>query len=130
MRRGDPLRDRERVALAVISGLTVLEGAAQIVVPALSLGAASGEDDATTRHLWSTIGMFMAVVGGWLLDGLLQRPRDRTGLTWAAAQKLGAAGAVSLGVRRGIFSPLALAIAGFDALSALLAIDYWRRLGR
>ena len=124
------MRDRERVALAVISGLTVLEGAAQIVVPSVSLDVASNEDDATTRQLWGTIGMFMAIVGGWLLDGLLRRPKDRSPLPWAAAQKLGAAGAVGLGVRRGIFSKLALAVAGFDALSGLLAIDYWRRLGR
>jgi hypothetical protein len=45
-----------------------------------------------------------------------------------AAQKLGASAAVGLGVRRGLLSPLALAVAGFDALSGLVALDYWRRL--
>ena len=45
-----------------------------------------------------------------------------------AAQKLGASAAVGLGVRRGLLSPLALGVAGFDALSGLLALDYWRRL--
>jgi hypothetical protein len=126
----DAARDRERVALIAISGLTVLQGAAQIVVPSLTLDAASDEDDATTRQLWGTVGMFMAIVGGWLLDALLRRPKVRSGLPWAAAQKLGAAGAVGLGVRRGVFAPIALSIAVFDAVSGLLAIDYWRRLGR
>ena len=45
-----------------------------------------------------------------------------------AGQKLGAAVAVSLAVKRGLLSPLALGVAGFDLFSALLAADYWRRL--
>lgn len=126
----DELVERERVALIAIAGLTVVTGAAQALAPQASLKPLLAEDDATTRHFFGTIGMFMVVVGGSLLAGLLQRPRDRSGLLWAAGQKLGAAGAVGLGVRRGIFSPLALLVASFDALSGLLAFDYWRRLGR
>jgi len=45
-----------------------------------------------------------------------------------AAQKLGAAAAVGLGVKRGLLAPLALGVAGFDALSGLVALDHWRRL--
>jgi hypothetical protein len=49
---------------------------------------------------------------------------------WAAAQKVGASGAVGLGVKRGVFSPLALGVAAFDFLSGALALAYWRRLRR
>jgi hypothetical protein len=126
----DQLVERERVALIGIAGLTVVTGAAQVLAPQASLEPLLAEDDPTTRHFFGTIGMFMVVVGGWLLDLLLRRPGDDSGLLWAAGQKVGAAGAVGLGVRRGIFSPLALVVAGFDALSGLLALDYWRRLRR
>jgi hypothetical protein len=123
-------RELERRALIAIAGVTVLTGAGQVLAPRASLDPLLAEDDATTRHFFGTIGMFMVVVGGWLLDSLLRRPKDRSGLPWAAAQKVGASAAVGLGVKRGIFSPLALLVAGFDGLSGVLALDYWRRLGR
>lgn len=122
------LAERERAALIAIAGVTIATGAGQVLAPQASLRPLFAEDDATTRHLFGTIGMFMVVVGGSLLEALVQRPRDRSGLLWPAAQKLGAAGAVGLGVRRGIFSRLALVVAGFDALSGLLVLDYRRRL--
>jgi len=124
------LVERERVALIAIAGVTVATGAGQVLAPQASLEPLLAEDDATTRHFFGTIGMFMVVVGGSLLEALLQRPRDRAGLLWTAGQKIGAAGAVGLGVRRGIFSRLALLVAGFDLLSGLLVLDYWRRLPR
>jgi hypothetical protein len=46
----------------------------------------------------------------------------------AGVQKLGASAAVALGVRRRIFSPLALIVAGFDLLSGIVAFAYWRRV--
>ena len=126
----DELAEHERSALIAIAGLTVVTGAGQVLAPQASLRPLFAEDDATTRHFFGTIGMFMVVVGGSLLEQLVRRRGERSGLLWAAAQKVGAAAAVGLGVRRGIFSPLALLVAGFDALSGLLVLDYWRRLGR
>ena len=72
--------------------------------------------------------MFMVVVGGGLLNALLRPGRDPVIVFWAALQKLGASLAVGLGVRRRIFSPLALVVAGFDLLSGLLAVEHWRRI--
>ena len=71
--------------------------------------------------------MFMFVVGGGLLNALLRPGRDSVIVFWAALQKLGAAVAVGLGVKRRIFSPLALGVAFFDLLSGLLAAEHWRR---
>jgi hypothetical protein len=119
-----------RRALLAISGLTVVSGGIQALMPKRMLRSLAAEDDAATRHLFATIGMFMVVVGGGLLDALLRPGRDPVILFWAALQKFGAAVAVAIGVRRRIFSPLALGVAGFDFLSGLLAAAYWRRIRR
>ncbi len=49
-------------------------------------------------------------------------------MLWAALQKAGAVTAVGIGVARDLFDPLALGVAGFDLLSALLAAALWQRL--
>src|SRR2546423_13697596 len=122
--------DLERRALIAISVATVASGALQAATPDTVLKPLRAQDDPTARHLFGTIGMFMVCVGGTLLAALLRRSHERTTLLWAALQKLGAAGAAGIGVRRRIFSPIALGVASFDLLSGLLALDYWRRLPR
>ncbi len=116
-----------RRALIAISALTMVSGIVQALAPRRMLQSLTAEDDATARHFFGTIGMFMFVVGGALLNALLRPGRDPVIVFWAAVQKLGAALAVGLGVRRRIFSPLALAVAFFDLLSGLLAAEHWRR---
>ena len=116
-----------RRALIAISALTVVSGAVQALAPARLLRALRAQDDAAARHFFGTVGMFMVVVGGGLLNALLRPGRQPIIVFWAALQKLGAAVAVGLGVRRGIFSPLALGVAFFDLLSGLLAAEHWRR---
>lgn len=123
-------QDSERRLLIAIAAATVATGAAQAAAPAAVLKPLQASDDPTARHLFGTVGMFMVCVGGTLL-GTLRRGSDHPAVVlWSGAQKLGAAGAVGLGVRRGIFSRLALAVAAFDAFSGLLALDYWRRTRR
>ncbi|MCP9488686.1 MAG: hypothetical protein MSC31_02265 [Solirubrobacteraceae bacterium MAG38_C4-C5] len=116
-----------RRALIAISALTVVSGAVQALAPARLLRALRAQDDAAARHLFATVGMFMVVVGGGLLNALLRPGRQPIIVFWAALQKLGAAVAVGLGVRRRIFSPLALGVAFFDLLPGLLAAEHWRR---
>jgi hypothetical protein len=117
-----------RRTLIVISGLTMISGAVQALAPRRLLRTLMAEDDATARHLFGTIGMFMFVVGGGLLNALVRPGRDPVIVFWAALQKVAAFVAVALGVRRRIFSPIALGIAFFDLLSGLLAAEYWRRI--
>jgi hypothetical protein len=122
--------EAERRALMAIAAVTVATGAAQILAPSVELKPLQVEDSPATRHLFGTLGMFMVIVGGLLL-GALRRPAAPPAVVfWAGAQKLGAAGAVALGVRRAVFSPLALVVAVFDFASGLLAFDYWRRVRR
>ncbi len=119
-----------RRAMIAIAALTVATGAAQVLAPRRVLSPLAAQDDATTGHLFGTVGMFMVVVGGGLLNTLL-RPAHNPGVVFfAGLQKIGASIAVALGVRRRIFSPPALLVAGFDLLSGVLAFAYWRRLRR
>ena len=111
-------------ALTAIGALTAATGALQAARPSVTLGVLSAQDGPTSRHFFGTVGMFMVCTGGVLVA----RPRDPAVLLATAAQKLGAAGAVGLGVKRGLLSPLALLVAGFDALSGLLALHYFSRV--
>ena len=102
-----------RRSLIAIAGLTMVTGAIQVFAPRQMLQALSADDDDTARHFFGTVGMFMVVVGGGLLNTLLTRPRSRDrvlggaaearrlarGRTRRAAADLLAAGAGRRGVR-------------------------------
>lgn len=123
----EPVMRRALIAIGVI---TALSGATQAAAPSRVLRPLSVRDDDTSRQLFATVGMFMVVVGGALVNALLGPARAPMVVFWAMIQKFGAAGAVTIGVRRGVFSPLALAVASFDFLSGVLAGAYWKRTRR
>ena len=74
--------------------------------------------------------MFMVIVGGLLCVALRWPAPARQVVLWDTAQKLGASGAVAMGVRRGVFSQRTLLVASFDFASGVFALDRWRRLRR
>lgn len=113
--------------LVAIAGTTVLTGFVQMLMPKALLRGLSAENTPTSRHFFGTIGMFMVIVGGALLHALCSHSNSRILVLWAALQKFGASAAVAIGVKRAIFSPLALLVAGFDFLSGMLAAWYWVR---
>ncbi len=119
------MRDLERRLQRQIGIATAATGAMQAAAPAVSLSLLQGEDSPASRHFFGTVGMFMVCTGGLAVA----RPDDRAVSLMTAVQKAGAAAAVRLAVRRGVLSPLALGVAGFDAFSSVLALDYARRLG-
>ena len=106
---------------------TVVSGLLQVVAPAIVLRLLRVDATPTARQLFGTIGMFMLLFGGQLAQSLLTRP-TRIVLLWAGLQKLGASGAVLLGVRRGVFSPLALGVASYDLCNGCLSLWFWRHL--
>ena len=122
------LADRLRAAVAAVAAITVVSGLGQLVVPGVVLDVLGAESTPTTRHFFAIVGMFMVIVGGLLLHGLLQPPVPAYVALWCALQKAGAVAAVSIGVARDLFGGLSLAVAGFDLLSAVLAAVLWRRL--
>jgi hypothetical protein len=131
--RDKPVSPRETIrrALQHVARISVASGALQTVAPGLTLDRLSLHPDPLSRHLFSTVGMFMVVSGG-SLSAALGLPVSDAGpaLAWCAAQKVGAAAAVAIGVRRRVLSPAALGVAAFDLASGLLILDYRRRLSR
>jgi hypothetical protein len=122
----DPLRG----VVAAISALTVLSGLGQLVAPGLVLDLLGAESTATTRHFFAIVGMFMAVVGGVMLQALLTEPTPSYVVLWGAVQKLGAFIAVTVGVARDLFGSIAMVVAVFDLFTAVLAGVLWHRIRR
>jgi hypothetical protein len=114
-----------RRVLLLIAVLTVISGLVQMVVPGRLLGLLSAESTPASRHFFGIVGMFMVLFGGLLWHALTSRSAQAIPVFWAGLQKFGASAAVGLGVLHGIFSPLALGVAGFDLLSGILALVYW-----
>ena len=118
-----------RLLLIAIAGITVLSGASQLVAPGLILGIIATSANAAEAHLFATVGMFMVITGALFLQSLLNHSRERTIPFWIGVQKLAAAVLVGLGWSSGLFAPIALGVAGFDAVSGALCFVFWRRLG-
>lgn len=114
-----------RWLLASIAAATVVSGAVQLVAPGFVLGFLSAESRPASRHFFGIVGMFMVLFGALLLHALVRPKENPAAFVWAGLQKLGACVAVGLGVARGLFSPLALGVAGFDLFSGLLIFGYF-----
>lgn len=119
-----------RLAVTGVAVTTVLTGAAQMIAPGAILWTVSGPESVSDRHFFRIIGMFMAVVGGLLLDTQRRSEPDPLVVRWASVQKFGASAGVGLGVARGVFGPGALAVAAFDLSSAVFLVWYRRHLRR
>ena len=114
--------------VALIAIATILSGAVQVVCPALVLGIVGSEAGAAARHFFGIVGMFMVLFGGLALHGVFAR--SAPALVWSGLQKVGAVAAVALGIRHGVFSLTALPVAGFDLVSAVVILLYWKRVAR
>jgi hypothetical protein len=114
--------------LVLISASTVLSGLVQLVSPGFVLRVVGGATDPAGEHFFRIVGMFMVLFGGMLLQALLAAADHPLATFWAALQKLGAAAAVGIGCSRGFFASTALLVAGFDLLTGILILIYWRRI--
>jgi hypothetical protein len=119
-----------RLALLAIAAITVITGAVQMAAPGFVLGVVGGDARQPAAHFFAIVGMFMVLFGGLLWQALRSPSPMPIPVFWAALQKLGASGAVALGVSRGLFSTPALGVAGFDLLSGVLAFWYWGAVRR
>ena len=120
---------RLRLILLAIALLTVVSGAVQMVQPSFVLHLVGGPDNPGARHFFGIVGMFMVLFGGLAFQALrAPEAQQALPLRWAALQKLGASAAVGLGFLHGLFGAMALLVAGFDLLSALLFLLYLRQL--
>lgn len=118
-------RNYLKIILKIIALLTVISGLVQMLVPDFVLGIIGGDITASTLHFFAIIGMFMLMFGGLLWHALSGDRKIPEAVLWCGLQKFGAAVAVGLGVGRGLFSWLALGVAGFDLLSGVLIMIHW-----
>jgi hypothetical protein len=123
-------KDWVYVLLILIGASTALTGGVQVIAPSFILRLLSAEVTITSQHFFAIVGMFMVLFGGATLHALLSFKHHPVVILWSSLQKFGAAGAVALGVQRGVFSSLAIVVAVIDLLSGLLAFWYWRRIRR
>ena len=109
----------------IIAVITVFSGLLQIFAPGLVLQIISAQNNPTSRHFFSIIGMFMFLFGGALIQALFSSVPQSVVVLWSGLQKFGASIAVALGVIKAIFAPLAFVVAGFDLLSGIVIVTYW-----
>lgn len=116
------MTDDLRLSRAV-GATTALSGVGLVLAPSLALRLMGAATPEPAPLLFRVVGMFMTVSGGLLLDG----GTAPLALRWSLVQKVGATTAMCLGVRSGAYSRRALAVAAFDAGSAVVLA---RLLGR
>ncbi len=108
-----------------IAVLTVVSGLVQMFAPGFVLQVVSAQITPTSTHFFAIVGMFMFLFGGALWQALCSDGPETVVFIWSGLQKIGAAGAVGLGVHNAIFSKLSLLVASFDLLSGVLIFAYW-----
>ena len=114
--------------LYAIALITCLTGVLQCAFPSTFLGLlATSSASRMAAHSFGIVGMFMVLFGGMLLHALARGEPSELVLLWSGLQKLGASAAVSAGVARGIFLPIALLVVAFDLSSGLLLMMQFRR---
>ncbi len=114
--------------LKAIAVITVVSGLVQMVRPQWILAIVGGETAPTANHFFGIVGMFMVLFGGLLWQALTAPRPQAVPVFWCGLQKLGATAAVGLAVSRDLLSLLALGVASFDLLSAILIFVYWRSI--
>lgn len=119
-----------RLITLVISIATAASGAIQMIKPSFVLGLVGGESSATSNHFFGIIGMFMLLFGCMMIHALYNACENKAAVLWSALQKLGASLAVFLGIYHQLFSPIAALVAGFDFISFILFLIYYRMIPR
>jgi hypothetical protein len=119
-----------RLLLILIALVTAISGLIQIILPGMVLAFLTPSSDELHRQLFATVGMFMLVTGSLFLQGLWNRTPGKALPFWIGVQKLLAAVFVTRGVYVGVFMPMAIGVASFDALSAFLCFIFAKRIAR
>lgn len=119
-----------RLLLILVAAITLFSGTAQLLAPDRVLSLVAPEAAPAEAHFFRTVGMFMLITGAMFLQSLLQRTDAPAIPLWIAVQKLLAAVLVFIGWQNGYFLWLALGVAAFDLASGVLALLFWRRIGR
>ena len=119
-----------RLALIAIAAITCLSGATQMLAPDRVLAIVAPATSGAEAHFFRTIGMFMLITGAMFGQSLIQRTDAPAISLWIGVQKLLAAVLVFWGWIAGYLLWLAVGVALFDLASGVLALIFWKRIGR
>ena len=119
-----------RLITLMIAVATLASGAIQMIKPSFVLSLVGGESTATSNHFFAIIGMFMFLFGGMMIHALYNANENKAAVLWSALQKLGASLAVFIGIYLQLFAPIAGLVAGFDFISFVLFLIYYRMIPR
>jgi predicted Na+-dependent transporter len=119
-----------RLLILGISVATAISGAIQLLAPHFVLNLISGDQSAANLHTFGIVGMFMLLFGCLMTHALYDNSDNRVAIFWSGMQKIGAFIAISIGIYKGLFAMIALAVAGFDLFSGMLFLYYYVKLGK
>jgi hypothetical protein len=108
-------------AITAVSGLLVLA----FPITMLHLLDAGTTDPAP--YIFGVVGLFMLLFGGLLVDAARRPEPPPVALFWCFLQKVGASVAMLAGFITDVYGWLALLVAVFDGVSALVVYGLWRR---
>lgn len=110
-----------------LAALLCGSGLVQLVQPGLMLRQMGASPDALASQLAATAGLFMAIIGGLLLQALWTRQGLRLILPWVVLEKAGYVVLLLWGLHQGVLQESVLPVAVLDSCAALLFLDLWRR---
>jgi hypothetical protein len=116
-------RLRRTAQTKLVGAATAASGSGLVLAPRISLQAMGADSPDPAPLLFRVVGMFMVVSGGVLASA----GDSPAVLRWSVIQKIAASTAVAGGVATGQYHPRALAVAAFDAASAVALVRMLRR---
>src|ERR1700676_5393660 len=119
-----------RLINLMIAIITVISGLLQIIDPSFVLKTIGGEITPTTCQCFATIGMFMVMFGGLIVQALYSVQQNNAAILWGALQKIGASIAVFIAIFHHLLSPIAALVASFDLVSFILLMIYYRNISK
>jgi uncharacterized protein YjeT (DUF2065 family) len=119
-----------RIINLAIAIITIISGLLQVISPSFVLQMVGGAINPTTCQLFATIGMFMVMFGGLMVQAVYSEQQNGAAILWGGLQKIGASLAVFVAIFHHLFSPVAALVASFDFISFILLMIYYRNLSR
>src|SRR5690606_11189162 len=80
------MQKNAKILVLIIAVITLVSGVVQIIVPAIILGLIGAEVSSYTTHLFSIVGMFMALFGGMTIHSLYNVQENKIAIFWSGAQ--------------------------------------------
>jgi hypothetical protein len=101
-------------------------GLSQVLMPATVMAQLHVTVDVNTLQFFATLGFLLVVIGGLQIQSFLfTKPDQPLVVFWSGVEKLGAAGAVTVGALHHVFGPIMFFVAFMSVLLGLLNLWYW-----